>query len=61
MVVTLKIGYRVIGELNKNRGNKVLIGTMYGVNPAQRSTTLPPTPLPPFIKGGSSTYKLIQN
>ena len=54
MVLALKIGDRVIGEIKKQRGDNVPIGTMYSVNPPH---SYPHS----FIKGGSSTYaKLIE-
>ena len=51
MVITLKIGDRVIGEIKKNNGDKVPTGTIHSANP---SCSYPR--YPPFIKGGSSTY-----
>ena len=33
MVLTLKIGDERIGEIKKNRGDKVPIGTRHSVNP----------------------------
>ena len=43
MVLTLKIGDRVIGEIKKNNGDKVPTGTINSVNP---SFSYPHPPLP---------------
>ena len=50
MVLTLKIGDRVKGEI-KSKGDKVPIGTIDSVNQLHSSN-----PSPPFKKGGSATY-----
>ena len=53
MVLTLKIGDSVMGEIKKNKGHKVPTGTIHSVNPSCSDPRPHPTP---FIKGGSSTY-----
>ena len=53
MVLTLKIGDSVMGEIKKNKGHKVPTGTIHSVNPSCSYPRPHPTP---FIKGGSSTY-----
>ena len=53
MVLTLKIGDSVMGEIKKNKGHKVPTGTIHSVNPSCSYPRPHPTP---FIKGRSSTY-----
>ena len=53
MVLTLKIGDSVMGEIKKNKGHKVPTGTIHSVNPSCSYPRPHPTS---FIKGGSSTY-----
>ena len=52
MVITLKIEDRVMGEIKKNRGDKVPIETLHSITPPNSSN--PPTLAPylAFIKGG---------
>ena len=66
MVITLKIEDRVMGEIKKNRGDKVPIETMHSINPRNSSNHPTLAPYLAFIKewggvGGVSTFpKLIQ-
>ena len=65
MVITLKIEDRVMGEIKKNRGDKVPIETMHSVNPPNSSNHPTLAPYLAFKRGGGgggvSTFpKLIQ-
>ena len=65
MVITLKIEDRVMGEIKKNRGDKVPIETMHSITPPNSSNHPTLAPYLAFIMewggGGVSTFpKLIQ-
>ena len=51
MVITLKIEDRVMGEIKKNRGDKVPIESMHSVNPPNSSNHPTLAPYLAFIKG----------
>ena len=62
MVITLKIEDRVMGEIKKNRGDKVPIETMHSINPRNSSNHPTLAPYLAFIKewgGGSFNFSKI--
>ena len=63
MVITLKIEDRVMGEIKKNRGDKVPIETRHSVNPPNNSNHPTLAPYLAFIKGGGGggEFQLFQN